>query len=197
MKGVTFLQWYSFVERTKNFRIDVTDKHLEENLDLFMALHPFKEELIAGLDSSREQNGTGTLNYVFSQVFRFMEEYYDVFTEYSIDQSMHRHIYDACLFTTIASFLHSTKRIKGKRLAEFVYDHSTYSYKSPDSPNFTPLEQASDTLNNEVSTLRKSRHRILSDRPTYFKKNEWSAMPIDSEHEWSLYFLWNQKIGEL
>jgi len=100
------------------------------------------------------------------------------------DSSLCDEVYAACLFSTLCTFLHDSKRIKGKTLRDFVHDNHPSDFKNVDSPNYaTP-----SFLSAEELRLRKHRHKLLKTGKVYHKNTQWASMSKDAEHEWTFYY---------
>ena len=182
-------QYHELLERTKKFRWNTINI---ENLinaykNFYILLCNTKNDIIIHLDKTKELNQKQILETVFNKIFDLTTVQYSNFRCFQKPSILHHNIYEACLFTTLCMFLHNTTRIAGKSLREFVYNNSDRNYNDKNSESFCPPESYSDILLNEESTLRKSRHRLLSNRLVYNPSTEWSAMSKDSEYEWSLY----------
>lgn len=109
-------------------------------------------------------------------------------------------------------FLYDTKRIKGKSLRKFIYEHSPQKYNIRGSSEYFDYEErpreflesssdkpevSSDLILGEEARLRQYRKRLLEKRPVYHGSVEWSAMRKVSEHEWTLYFLLEKADDEI
>lgn len=92
-------------------------------------------------------------------------------------------IYEVYFFSLLSYYLHTTKRISGKTLRNFVKDHHPERFNDPDSRNYQNTQSFF-----EVELLRKARHRHLSKGDVYLKTPQWSAIAKDAEHEWSFYY---------
>lgn len=111
------------------------------------------------------------------------------FTYFIKGGPLYNNVYKVCFFTSLCMFLHESTRLSAKPLRQFIYDHSPEQYNERTSNNFCPPDHPSDNLLNDTTLLRKQRHRILSSRPVYNKRKEWSAMAVDSEYEWSYKYV--------
>lgn len=175
-------------ERAVNFRWN-TEKfkalaRTEE--ELFNGLDKLKDNIVLACDTqeAKQLPKEDLLKKIFIDIYNFIEppaksELIGVLNDASVSKAA----FEALLFTTLGMFLHSTKRIKGKRLRDFIYDHSPLNYRSTEYPRFY-LEQ-------ETTTLRKARNRRLSLGKAYYKNSQWEAITKDAEHEWTFYYALN------
>ena len=93
-------------------------------------------------------------------------------------------IVEICTFMTLCAFFHTSKRIRGKSLRDFVLQNSPFGFSDPNSPNY----RAVSFLDTESERLRKGRIRLLSQRKVYVKNSQWHAITKDSEYEWKFYY---------
>lgn len=93
-------------------------------------------------------------------------------------------VYAVCLFSTLCTFLHDSKRIKGMTLREFVQDNHPSNFKNIDSQNYA----MPSFLFAEELRLRKHRHKLLKTGKVYHKNTQWASMTKDAEHEWTFYY---------
>ena len=179
-------------ERAVNFRW---------NTEKFKTLVQIEEELFSGLDKlknnivlacntqeAKQLPKENLLRKVLIDIYNFIEpptksELIGVLNDASVNNT----VFETLLFTTLGMFLHSTKRIKGKRLRDFIYDHSPLNFRSTG----LPLSHVADMLDTEAVTLRKARNRRLSLGKSYYKNSQWEAITKDAEHEWTFYYALN------
>lgn len=92
------------------------------------------------------------------------------------------HVYDAYVFTVCSSFLHTSKRVGGMSISEFVKKNHPLDFSNPDSPNF----RNTSLLESEIDRLRKFRQRLLNQGQVYIKQGiKWNAITKDNEYEWT------------
>ena len=180
---------YEVTERACNFRWDIETfkKKVAENQTYFLNLEILKDQIIKFSDSivvKNLSNAEEKVERIFSKIYRSLkisQLEYQLFCENSPPGTS---VYQACLFAALSSFLHMSKRIKGKSLRDFVRaNHPVISggLKSQDCSilNF---------LDTETQRLRQSRYRLLMIGDVYYKKSEWNAITKDEEHEWTFYY---------
>lgn len=189
--------WYGYelVERAKNFFIDYKafERHAVDNAIFYMDLYDLKNCMVSDLNEMKEQTNEQTLEFVFSEIFQFITDFNDKFTCFNRESSFYTSAYEACLFTSLCMFLNKTRRIKGESLNQFVLENSLYPYNDKNSEYYSPDVKSSDILMAEGNKLRKARNRRLSERHTYANRSQWASMPMDSEHEWALYCIFENK----
>jgi hypothetical protein len=188
----------------KDFLEDIyRDKRLFEHLYDFFESTDIKEysDFINKTSISLQP-----LDLIFTEVFNtaiFVDDEYKIFQE---DTPFYSNMYDAYYFTSLCSFLHSTKRIKAMSLRDFLYNNSSYKYNVKGTPLYFDLNkhgkgdvksEGYGQIRIEEDTLRQKRHRLLKNRPVYIKKTEWSAMSADSEYEWSFLYVLNSLDDDL
>lgn len=175
MGGVTKMRtedsWNKFIERADNFHWN--SKQVKQNMvEDRMLLEPIcicKDSMIAEMDKSQKQNRKEFLNAFFNEF-----SYKIQFIPFNNDLPLYDNVYAACYFISLCMFMHNTTRIKGKSIANFITEYSP--------------EQNETILSYVTPTFRKQRHRLLSSRPVYDKRPEWSAFSKSSEHEWSFKY---------
>lgn len=202
MKGVTILKSEDFYNRLENFKINTTAApeivlYCEKKLKLFATM----EQLANRIKENKITDGSEILEMVFQTIFQTVfqtietdeEKILGISCQKIFQEEFIKYMYDACSFTSLTHFINKTKRNESGSLTDFVYKYSPLEYNKEGSPNYCPRDQVSDILINETETMRQARNRILSKRPAHYKRNEWHAMPEDSETEWALYYLFAQR----
>ena len=121
----------------------------------------------------------------FDQVFR---ELFRVFNrkelEMQIYYKLEPELPEICKFLTLCTFLHTSKRIKGKSISDFVSEKSPLKFNYSDSINYRSV-----TLKNtEAERLRKYRMRLLRQGKVYIKNQQWNAISQDSVYEWKFFY---------
>ena len=176
-------------ERSLNFRwnIEKFKTLAQKDEELFSRLDKLKDSIVLACDTqeAKQLPKEDLLKKVFIDIYNFIEPpTKSELTGVLNDASVSKAVFEVLLFTTLGLFLHSSKRIKGKRLRDFVYDHSPLDYRSMDFPRHcVPFY-----LEQEVTTLRKARNRRLSAGKMYYKNSQWEAITKDVEHEWTFYY---------
>ncbi|WMC91318.1 hypothetical protein [Kineothrix sp. MB12-C1] len=182
--------WHELIDRAKNFNGDYElfmEGALKEE-SFFIKLYELSEIKDFDLDNLQRVSYYERLKMIFSSVYNLVvteHANYSIFDEKSM---VYGDVFEACFFTELSTFLHDTNRIKGMTLKMFVYKNSNNYYNDKNSANYRPFKSSRDDMHSEWNTLRRARHRLLSERPVYDKKSEWSAMQKDSQHEWSFYY---------
>lgn len=178
-------EWIEFIKRANNFhwnsaQVKQLITEVENSYDFFSSIN----HSITELNKPNSQDRKLFLNNLFSKVYTAITMTDIQFTYFLNGAPLYDDVYNACFFTTLCMFLHETTRKEGKSLMKFIYDNSLDYYNDTNLEEFCPLDHPSDKLLNEAIALRKQRHRLLSSRPTYNKRSEWSAIAKDSEYEW-------------
>ncbi len=194
MKGVTKMEtkseWNEFIERTNNFHWN--SEQLKQIMIINKPYYEYfcnlKSYLLQETDKPEKQNRIKFLNAFFNGVYTAIVMSDSNFAYFLEGSSLHDNVYNACFFTTLCMFLHETTRAKGKTILKFIYDNSLDYYNDRSSEKFCPFDYPSDELLKNEDTLRKQRHRLLSSRPAYSKRSEWSAIAKDSEYEWTFKY---------
>ena len=198
--------WYELAKRVENFRWNmITDKITEGDKSFYLALCDLKNEYINEyiLDwwNTRKMGMSEILVEIFLDIYNFIVERESLFGIFHEDFPLHEDVYDACLFTTLCVFLHTSTKIKGKSLKDFIRDTSPMEYNNSDSPNY----RSPSLLTSDEEKFRRARHRHFSTREklrqvenaqpsgvsAYYKHSQWSAMEKDAEHEWTFYHALN------
>lgn len=191
----TNTQWRELLERAKNFRInfDSSEENIVANQKFYMTLCNAKNNILEKLDQTVVMNNDQILELSFSEIYSLLISQIPEAKFFGKEYAFFEDVYAACLFISLSTFLHSTKRLNGMSLREFTYTHSHYGYNDKKSIHYFPFgDMHNEKLLPDESTLRKSRNRHLSTHSVYYKDSEWSAMPKDSEHEWAFYFYLNK-----
>lgn len=215
-KTLTEPTWKDFVKRAENFHWDSARfiKQAEKDEDFFKVLHELCDTITRYLSKKAEENHkenfsdkTQELRDAFSFIYNFIAEQSQDFTFFSDYApkfaSIYNEVFEACFFASVCTFIHETKRIDGTSLRKYLYDYSPLEYGVRGSANYFNYDHkkkdapiAASLLNEEIK-FRKTRHRLLSERPVYNKRSEWSAMSADSEHEWFFYSVLEKVDGDL
>jgi len=184
-------EWHELIERNKHFHgnLELKDEEIIGNAEFSQNLYNLKNYILRILDDGNFSDHQHILHIVFSNIYDFIIGQDYTFDIFDISTNFYSHIYDALFFTSLGMFLHDTKRIRGKTLTEFIYDNSSQNYNKESSINYCTLKDPLPDLMLDKTTFRKSRHRLLSSRPVFTDRSEWSAISKDSEYEWSLKYL--------
>ena len=188
LKAELYLQ-SEIAERANNFRwnTEFFQALVLENEKLFLALGRLKGNILSvcNTEAAKKLPKEELLKKVFTDIYNLIElPARSELVHFLNDAELSKSVYEALLFTTLGSFLHGSKRIKGKRLIDFVYDHSPLNLSKSD---FAP-SAVTDMLHAETVRLRKARNRRLSEGKAYYKNSQWTAITKDAEHEWTFYF---------
>jgi hypothetical protein len=93
-----------------------------------------------------------------------------------LDSLFYQHMLDACLFTTLCSFINTTKRKDGLSIQNALEEY--YKPKRDTGVTFKPVIGDREKVN-----IRKMKQRLFSKKGSYNKRSEWSAIPLDSAYE--------------
>lgn len=182
------LPWNEILENARHFRwnIESFEKSVKENEGYFFDFTILKDEIISFSHSEAVANLSkqDLFDKIFSQIYHLIKMPECDSTLFCDQHPLSEDVYEVCLFTTLCSFLHATKRIKGKSLREFVRYNHPLDFNNINSPNY----RIPSLFSAEVDKLRKSRNRLLSTGAVYYKKSQWAAMPKDVEYEWMFYY---------
>ena len=177
------------------------DKITNGNEDFYIALCDLKNEYTVDWWSIRKTATSELLVEIFLGVYDFVVKQSLCFGTFQEESPIYDDVYEACLFTTLCVFLHTSTRIKGKSLKDFIRDTSPMEYNNPDSSNY----RSPSLLTSDEEKLRRTRNRLFSTREmlrqvenaqlsgtsAYYKRSQWSAMTKDAEHEWTFYHTLN------
>lgn len=183
-------EWNNFIYRSENFywNLNVSEINSTENKPFYETLYKLRTDIINFLKEnslSREQ----ILEYVFSEIYTFITMRFFEFAYFLKGAPLYDSVYDSCLFTSLCMYLHNTKKIDGISLSKFTYENLPYQFNVKDTDNY------SDLLISASATLRQKRYRLLSSRPVYIKRPQWSSMSEDSIYEWNLYHILEGKLS--
>ena len=182
-------------DRAMNFHFDSKSilRYMFEDISFLFAYIDAKESIIFDVRDNPGLTGTEIIDMVFLKIYDFVVANNDTFRLFGNETLLHDDVFDACFFSSICMFIHSTKRLSGVSLRKFLYKYSTANYSLKGSTNYFEYDDytknASDLLTSEETKLRQTRYRLLSKRAVYNKRTEWSAIAADSEHEWSFYYV--------
>lgn len=180
---------FTIVERTQNFHWDMEgfEKWVRFDPVYFMGLEKLKNEMVAfgASDIANDMEYSDLLCDTFSQMYLDEMQGLSPPLVFALPL-LGDNIMEAALFTTLCTFLHTSNRIKGESLRDFVLHNHPLRFYDIESPDFR-----TNFLDDEADKLRQFRHRLFSKREVYIKDSQWAAMPKDSKHEWSFYFALN------
>lgn len=202
--------WQDWLQRSKNFRdyVGTSDNedvaYSDEEMKFNYALQHIYLTLKCDIPFSNQQDqkplsGEEKIKLICSRVYDAIADSNELFLIFRNFQPLYQDIFDICLFMTLAMFIHASTRIKASSLREFTYQYSHMGFSNqPSKESDTTLRdldgESKDHLRSIEATLRKYRNREFSKRTTKVLSREWSAMPKSSEHEWSLYFAYQDNI---
>lgn len=186
----TSSEWNEFIKRADNFhwnsaQIKQLIMEVENSYGFFSSIN----HSITELKKPSRQGRKLFLNNLFSELYTAITMADIQFTYFLNSAPFYDSVYNACFFTSLCMFLHNSARENGKSITEFVYENSLNYYNDPNSKEYCPPDHPSDRLITEATNLRKQRNRLLSSRPKYDKRPEWSAFSKDSEHEWNFRYI--------
>ncbi|WIW71458.1 hypothetical protein [Anaerosinus gibii] len=181
-------------------------QQLEETAEnLFDLLHDSDEKDIAKVKSVSKLNKEGLLIVIIKDIYEIViasnDEYkfFDKdsflklcpnfknvedgrkiisgqYTNSYLDSIFYQHMLEACLFTTLCSFINSSKRKAGLSIQKTLEEY--YQPKRDTGVKFKPVIEECEKEN-----IRKMKQRLFSKRGSYNKRSEWSAIPLDSANE--------------
>lgn len=179
---------------------------LEENAkNLFELLHNSNEKDIAKFESVSKLNKEGLLIVIIKDIYEIViasNDEYKFFAKDSflklcpnflnvederktisgqdissnLDSIFYQHMLEACLFTTLCSFINTSKRKDGLSIQKTLEEY--YQPRRDTGVKFEPVIE-----NCEKENIRKMKQRLFSKRGSYNKRSEWSAIPLDSAYE--------------
>lgn len=178
----------TIVERAQNFRWNFEElerntlKESSDFVEFATTFETLKDEAVAFSSSNTAKNMSRSelLLKIFSKMYSCVKP--SIFVQIC-QPSLGRRVYEACLFTTLCTFLHSSKRIRGKSLKDFVLHNHPLGFDDKESPNYRTT-----LWDDESDKLRQFRHRLFSTREVYIKDTQWTAITKDSEHEWTFFY---------
>jgi len=177
------------IGRAKNFRwnIEEFEKSVHENESYFLSLEILRDEIIRFSISEpvKDLSKPELLHRIFYQIYRLFKISGFDLRLFCKDSPLSERIYESCLFTTLCSFLHATKRIKGSSLKDFVLHNHPLDFDNIESPNYR-----TSLWDSESDKLRKARNRLFSkNNSVYIKNDQWAGMTKDAEHEWRFFYV--------
>ena len=129
----------------------------------------------------QELSDRNKFDQVFRDLFRiFNREEVEMLICFEIEPDS----LEICKFLTVCTFLHTSKRLKGKSLSDFVSEKSPLKFNYSDSINYRSVM----LKNTEAERLRKYRMRLLRQGKVYIKNQQWNAITKDSVYEWEFYY---------
>lgn len=180
----------------------------------YLRLELLLQNIKARLNSLQGQDNRGEniLLTIFSNVYDFVATSDDDYSLFSSDMVIYDDVFDVCVFISLCMFLYETRRIKGKSLRRFIYDHSLKGYNDKGSTEYFDYEHfgrffltsssdipevSSEHILKDEANLRQYKHRRGQDRPVCHDSSEWTAIRRVSEHEWTLYFVLDEAENEI
>lgn len=180
-------------------------QELEETTQkLFDLLHNFNEKDIAKFEFASKLNKESLLIGVIKEIyeiviasnddykffgkesfFKLCPNFFDIhgrknsssqYINSHLDSLFYQHMLDACLFTTLCSFINSTKRKDGLSIEKALVKY--YRPKRDTGVTFKPVIGNCEKVN-----IRKMKQRLFAKKGSYNKRSEWSAIPLDSAYE--------------
>ena len=184
MDDMKVLEWAK--SREKNIH---QDHYLSEDpggLPLLRFYYSFKTKMFLDCQKFDMQNKPAILEYILTQAFLEVKAGIPPLNQEQWRPDILISIQEACAFTGLAMFLHTTNKLPGMKGKDFVLNYFQ-RYKE-----LSPIEICNQ-IDSDVNLLRKYKNNELSRRPVYTKeRNEWKLFAQDMLHEWSLYELLNQ-----
>lgn len=184
--------WKELIDHAKNFHSNIDMLALYDE-ELYQKLQRLCKTI--EIDMERyPSDKQSILRMIFSYLYNFLIWANPDYNIFSKDTDIYADIFDACFFTTLCMFLHDTTRITGTTTKKYVYEHSLSKYNDKSSPNYFNISRKekdappNDFFKSEMDTFRQFQSRHFKKQPAHIKRNQGSAVPIDSQHEWSLYF---------
>lgn len=178
---------YEIAKRARNFRWDIEklENQATENANYYFNLEIIKDGIIkfSSSDAVRDISKQELLYRIFSQIYRLIKVPKIDSLLFCDGSPLNDSVYEACLFTSLCSFLHTTKRIKGTSLRDFVLRNHPLNFNNMESPNYR-----TSLLDSEADRLRKMRNRLLLNGSVYIKRTQWAGMPKDAEYEWLFFY---------
>lgn len=182
-------EWNNFMKRSENFywNLNALQTSIIKNDAYYKALYNFKINIINFIKENKLRPEQ-ILEKVFSDLYNFVTMNHFELTYFLKGSPLYDSAYNACLFSSLCMFLHSTKRTDGMSLSKFTYENSPFHFNIEGTYDYCPPNSYSSQLISDSSTLRKKRNRLLSSRPVYIQRPQWSAMSEDLVYEWNLYY---------
>lgn len=175
-------------DRAKNFRwnLEAFEECVRIEPNYYIALETLKDKIVAfsTSDEAKVLSKSDLLLEIFSQIYHWIEASVFLPELFFNQQPLNNTIYETMLFSTLCSFFHTSRRIKGISLSKFVLDHHPLNFNDKESPNYYCL----NLRNSEANRLRTHRNRLFSTRKVYIEKIQWNAMPKDLEYEWDFFY---------
>lgn len=171
----------NLINRINNFYGEGNSQECHYESDpFFLELNGLKEGILVDIATVHGVQREQALKMVFTRTFNFAMLLNNNLRIFDKGSPFYDEVFKACMFTSLCIFIHTTKRIKGMSLTEFVKRQNTAEYLKDNKQYFVSAD---------TERLRKFRSRALSQKPVYNKRQQWSAMSLDSEHEWSFYYV--------
>lgn len=165
----------SVLNRTKNFRwnVEKLEKRFREDKDSFLDLEIFRDDIITFCKHGFIKSLSAS-----ERLERVLRKIYDMIRKPEFILHLGERAYEAYEFAVCSSFLHTSKRVKGMSIDQFIQRNGPRRYY-----------QQPGLRQSDAEMLRKARERRLRQGPVYVKKNtQWNAITKDNEHEWKFYF---------
>lgn len=173
------------IQRAENFRWNTKElqNNFEKDRQSFRNLAILHDSVVGFCESNFFQGLSDAEKFeqVFRNIFRTIKR---TGWEINLCFNIAPEVFEICKFTTICTFLHTSKRISGESIRNFVLHNSPLDFSNPDSINY----RAVSLLNAEMEKLKKSRMRLLSQGQVYIKNQQWNAITKDSAYEWGFYY---------
>lgn len=185
--------WQELIEREKNFYGNNDPLAMHSKL-FYVELQGLSESIEVDIDKLRGLGKEQTLKMIFSRVYNFVIFNNDDFSIFDKNMVIYDDTFNACLFTLLCMFLHSTKRIKASTISDYIFNYSPSKYHIKGESKYVDLKYTTknspkrNLINADETAMRQYRHRLFKQKSVYTRSTEWSAIPETSKHEWILYF---------
>ena len=182
----------------------------EKTINIFNLLHEINEKEISKSEFAGEIEEKMILHVIFKEIFDLVIDIFDehrLFAKNSFfrlcpnlfdmdderknisgkDIHSHQgslfynHMYNACFFSTLFSFVNATKRIKGLSIQKTLE-----KYYRPKRDTGVIFQPAID--DREKGNIRQMKKRLFSKNGSFNTRPEWSSIPFDSGFELTLIY---------
>lgn len=176
-------QGETVIQHAENFRWNTEGLYREMKRNAFRDLESLHDCIIEYCKAEDFQRLTDmerikeVLDRIFQTIKRTEDENrfcFDIAPEISVVSA----------FITLCTFLHTSKKIRGESIKNFVFYNNPFGYSNPDSDNYRKPASVDD----EAEKLKKYRMRLLKQGKVYIKNQQWNAITKDSVYEWEFYY---------
>lgn len=171
------------IRRAENFRWNTEGLYREMRRNAFRDLESLHDCIIEYCKAEDFQGLTDKkrIQEVLDRIFRTIKRTEDE-TRFCFDIAPE--MVSVCMFMALCNFLHTSKKLPGMTIREFVRKNSSLDFANSSSPNHKLIY----LLDSETEQFRKARLRLLKRGKVFLTNTKWNAITKDAEYEWKFFY---------